>query len=309
MHLRGVGRNTLHIGLGDGQVGHVANFLQDGVGLDILHLIGSLYRGEGEDGVGVVSQLIHRITAVQLPEQILADLGVLGVGVDTHALGSCNAEGLRVVLGSREYGKAHILGKLLGGLVHSAGYIGGGVDGSIVSKGGAVTYHGIDGGPTHLAEIGGGDLGGVGVVVDLLEEAQDALVIEQQLAVLADILAAQSHQNIQKIAAGAGTVCQSPLSSALGLYLGTEIQELLPGKLAAGHLLGQRSHLLVGPADLLQGSLVVVDNAHRQVEGHTVGLAIHHEGSIDVLNKVSGHHIGDVQQHTGLDKTGHIAVQ
>ena len=183
-----VGGQAIHIGRCYRQVSHVAYLFQDRVGLDVLHLVGSLYRRQGEDGVGMVSQLIDGITAVQFPEQILADLGVLGGGVDAHALRSRDAEGSIIVLGYREYGKAHIFSELLGGLVHSTGYIGSGVQRTIVSKGSTVTYHGVDGIPGGLSQVLGSDLGGVGIVIDLLEEALQAFTVEYQLAFVVVVL-------------------------------------------------------------------------------------------------------------------------
>ena len=109
-----VGAQTLDGGRSNGQISHIAYLFQDRVGLDVLHLVGSLYRRQGEDSVGMVSQLIDGITAVQLTEQILADLGILGIGIDAHALRSCDAEGSIIVLGYREYGKAYIFSELLG---------------------------------------------------------------------------------------------------------------------------------------------------------------------------------------------------
>lgn len=223
-----VGGQAIHIGRCYRQVSHVAYLFQDGVGLDVLHLVGSLYRRQGEDGVGMVGQLVNGITAVQLTEQILADLGILGIGIDAHALGSRDAEGSIIVLGYREYGKAYIFSELLGGLVHSTGYIGGRVQGAIVSKGSTVTYHGVDGIPGGLSQVLGSDLGGVGIVIDLLEEAAAAFTVEYQLAFVVVVLTAQGAEYIQEVAAGAGTMGQTPGSGTLVLYFLAEIQESAP---------------------------------------------------------------------------------
>ena len=250
-----VGVQTRDGGRSNGQISHIAYLFQDRIGLDVLHLVGSLYRRQGEDGVGMVSQLIDGITAVQLTEQILADLGILGIGIDAHALRSCDAEGSIIVLGYREYGKAYISSELLGGLVHSTGYIGSRVQRTIVSKSSTVTYHGVDGIPGALSQVLGSDLGGVGIVIDLLEEALQAFAVEYQLAFVVVVLAAQGTEYIQEVAAGTGTMGQAPGSGTLVLYFLAEIQELLPGELTICHLGGQSFDLLVQPisfrADLL----------------------------------------------------------
>ena len=255
----------------------------------------------------MVSQLIDGITAVQLTEQILADLGILGIGIDAHALRSRDAEGSIIVLGYREYGKAYIFSELLGGLVHSTGYIGSRVQRTVVSKGSTVTYHGVDGIPGGLSQVLGSDLGGVGIVIDLLEEALQAFAVKYQLAFVVVVLTAQGAEYIQEVAAGAGTMGQTPGSGTLVLYFLAEIQELLPGELAVGHLGGQGFDLLIGPADFLQSGLIVVDHADRQVEGHCIGLAVHDVRGIDALYKVIGHQVGDIQHHAGLNQAGQVA--
>ena len=102
---------------------------------------------------------------------------------------------------------------------------------------------------------------------------------------------------------------QAPGCGTLVLYFLAEIQELLPGELTICHLGGQSFDLLVSPADLLQSGLIVVDNTDRQVEGHTVSLAVHDVGGEDTIYKVIGHQVGDVQQHAGIYKTIDVAIQ
>lgn len=59
----------------------------------------------------------------------------------------------------------------------------------------------------------------LGVVVNLLEEALQTLAVEYQLALGLVVLAAQSLEYIQEVAAGAGTMGQAPGSGTLILAL------------------------------------------------------------------------------------------
>ena len=254
----------------------------------------------------MVSQQIIGVVG-QFSKQILADFRILGRGADAHALRPSDDKRLVIVLGNREHHEGNVVRKGLRILLNRVSDIGGRINRSIVSEARAVARHLVDGRPALLAQIVRGDFQRVGGVIDELEETLHAFLIEDQLAVLVVVAAAERLHDVQEVVAGARTMGHAPGAGAGILHIRAELHEVFPSELAGGNLRRKSLGFFHGPAVLDQHLLIVVDDADRQVKRHGIRHAIHGERIERAVNKSILIQVAQVEQHADSRHGRHVA--